>query len=76
MNYNQAMTLKEYLDTNGLSQAEFARRVNVDFTTVAKWLDGTDRHPKLVNMIAIQAATDGDVTIQDMWPEGFMSALK
>jgi DNA-binding transcriptional regulator YiaG len=70
------MTLKQYLEKNDLSQAEFARRINVDFTTVAKWCDGTGRVPKRDNMIKIQSETEGNVTIQDMWSSAFSSPLE
>jgi transcriptional regulator with XRE-family HTH domain len=69
------MTLKDYLEQNDITQAEFAKTLEVDFTTVAKWISGGGKRPKPENMVKIQLHTGGAVTIQDMWPEGFMTAL-
>jgi DNA-binding transcriptional regulator YiaG len=69
------MTIKEYLEKYDISQAEFSRMLGVNFTTVSKWCDGSGRVPKRSNMAQIQKITKGEVTLQDMWREGFVSSL-
>jgi transcriptional regulator with XRE-family HTH domain len=58
---NKAMTLHEYLQAQGLSQAELARRLNVDPNTVNRWLGGS-RRPGWKTMQRLVELTSGSVT--------------
>ena len=58
------MKLALWLDANGLSDAEFARRISKTHTTVLRLKRGEIR-PSLETVEAIRAATNGEVTAED-----------
>jgi len=58
------MQLKTYLGKQGISAAEFARRVAVSRATVTRWCKD-DRLPSLAAMRRIIAATNGSVGLAD-----------
>jgi len=58
------MKLALWLDANGLSDAEFARRISKTHTTVLRLKRGEIR-PSLETVEAIRAATNGEVTADD-----------
>ena len=60
------MELAKYLETEGLTLAEFGKRIGlgVEGSTVARWRDGA-LFPSPRNMELIKAATDGQVTYRD-----------
>ena len=59
------MMLSDYLRENNLTLAEFAERVSVVHTTVMRWANGT-LFPSAAAMRRIHAATDGQVTANDL----------
>ncbi len=61
------MTLKEYLDTNGLTQAEFAQAVGVTQQAISIWLRG-EQLPRRRALERIAAATKGHVRPNDFLP--------
>jgi transcriptional regulator with XRE-family HTH domain len=56
------MTLSEYLEAKGITQAEFARRINTSQAHVSR-LSG-DGVPSLKMALRIQAATSGEVPVE------------
>jgi transcriptional regulator with XRE-family HTH domain len=62
------MTLLEYLATRQLTEAAFARRLNVPASTVHRWVRGK-RLPKVVSLRRIARATGGKVKLNDFYPE-------
>lgn len=60
------MRLATYLNDNGLSCAEFGRRIGKTRAAVAAWCNGT-RIPRPEQMRKIERATDGDVTPADFY---------
>lgn len=54
------MKLAEYMQREGLSQAEFARRTGLSQPMVCLWLSGK-RRPGLESALAIESATAGEV---------------
>ena len=54
--------LKIYRDANEIGQREIARRVDRAVATVSRWEAG-ERAPRIEDMIAIERATDGAVTV-------------
>ena len=62
------MKLETYLQSQSLSQPEFARRLNVSQSAVNMWLHGR-RFPKQEMLLRISAATGGAVTPNDFLPE-------
>jgi len=55
-----AALLRAWLDGQGLSQADLARRCGVGEASVCRWLRGT-RRPGLDLAIAVEQLTDGAV---------------
>jgi len=62
---NVTMTLKEYLDQNGLSLKGFADQCGLSAPTILRARDGTNM-PSRRTLAAIVSATGGAVTIQDL----------
>lgn len=59
------MTLKEYLETNGLSLKTFGERCGLSAATVLRARDGRNM-PSRRTLQAIVEATNGAVTIQEL----------
>lgn len=55
------MTLKQYLASNSLSQAEFARRLGVSEAVISRYCTGL-MVPRKARMLLIERATEGAVT--------------
>lgn len=59
------MKLKDWLKERGMSQAEFARRVGVNRTSLFFWLSGGS-HPTYKNYLKIKEITDGKVKYEEI----------
>jgi len=59
------MTLKDYLDRNGLSLKAFGERCGLSAPTILRARDGVNI-PSRRTLQAIVSATDGAVSIQDL----------
>lgn len=62
------MNIREYLETNSISQSEFARTIGVKQPTVHKWVHGLSL-PDVRHARVIVELTKGDVTLNDMYLE-------
>ncbi len=71
--YGDDMKLKDYLRHKGENQASFAERVGLHQSSVSRLADGEIR-PSMQTMIAIEAATDGWVTLADFAEQHAASA--
>ncbi|TWB39707.1 helix-turn-helix domain-containing protein [Nitrospirillum pindoramense] len=60
------MTLADYLQAQGLTAAEFARRIGRSRSTVGRWCAGL-RHPDAAAMRAIMEETKGAVMPNDFF---------
>jgi transcriptional regulator with XRE-family HTH domain len=60
------MILTEYLERHKLSQNDFGRRIGAATGTVSRWVTGA-RRPSLRWLIAIEAGTQGWVTMEDFY---------
>lgn len=58
------MKLKDYLRAKKIPYKVFAYKMGVELVTVYRWISG-DRIPPLHTAIAIEDATDGQVTCRD-----------
>jgi len=58
------MKLPDYLSTNSLSPAKFARLSGLSKTAVTRYLNG-ERKPDIVSLHKIIQATDGEVGLED-----------
>ena len=58
------MRLNQYLVSEGMNQAEFARQIEVCQATVHKWMYGKSL-PSAKRIMQIHVFTDGQVTTQD-----------
>ena len=58
------MTLQEYLENRDIK--EFADELQIHFTTVYRWLNGT-RHPTPRHYKLIKKATNGEVTADSFY---------
>jgi transcriptional regulator with XRE-family HTH domain len=58
------MKLSEWLKENGLSQAEFARRIGVSPPALSRFITGA-RIPHATSILKIRDATDGKVDVND-----------
>lgn len=54
-------TLTQYLEQEGISQAEFARRVGVTQPTVNRWIAGT-ADPRREKVAEIERLTNGAIS--------------
>lgn len=61
------MTLAEYLRKNGLSDEDFAQRVETSAFAVKKWRY-RERVPRLAMMLRIERETGGEVKPADFMP--------
>lgn len=68
------MRLKQYLDNNGISGAEFARMIGTSQVTVHRYTKGL-RFPYPETIAKIHKATKGKVTVRD-WYEQAQENLK
>jgi transcriptional regulator with XRE-family HTH domain len=59
------MKLQEYMDKEGISQSELARRLGVTVGAVCRWLSG-NRFPNRPHLQRILDETKGKVTPTDM----------
>jgi len=59
------MTLADYLEQNGLTQAAFAARIDAHPITVNRWATGRVM-PRRPQIEAIEKATAGAVTASDL----------
>lgn len=60
------MKLKEYLNREGLTQAEFAKRLKVSQGMVSQWIiNGVAAE----RVLKIEAATEGKVSRHDLRPD-------
>lgn len=59
------MKLKTWLKRNNKSLREFARELNIDHTSLHKYITG-DRTPRLNTALKIEKATKGNVTCSDL----------
>lgn len=62
------MRLESYLKTRGLGQSEFARKAGISQSRVWDALQG--RGLSTWNALKVEAATEGEVTVADLLPEG------
>ena len=60
------MKLKDWLTERGMPQAEFARRVGVNRTTLYQWLNGI-AHPNYKNYLKIKEITNGQVKYEEIF---------
>lgn len=60
------MRLHNYLEREGLSATDFARKVGVSQSTISRYLKGL-RHPERDTMLAIRKATSGAVQPNDFF---------
>lgn len=63
------MTITEYLAREGLSHAEFARRLGVEQSTVSRWVSG-ERRPEWPQLKLLRAVTKGAVQPNDFLEGG------
>jgi len=54
------MKISDYIKQEGISQAEFARRIGVDRSTVTLWIQGL-RRPASDMALHIEQVTDGSI---------------
>ena len=66
--HNEGMDLRTYLDREGMTVSEFARRVGISHSNVLRWMSGAYR-PSLAAMVAVEKETGGAVTARDFVPE-------
>jgi len=66
------MKLRDYLDAERLTLAEFGGRIGCSHVTVHRYCTGA-RTPSLSRAVAIRDATGGKVGLED-WPEPRESA--
>lgn len=59
------MTLKEYLEKNGLSVTDLARALDLPHPTVLSYVNKT-HEPSLTNALRIEKATMGAVKVEDL----------
>ena len=62
------MTLREYLHWQGITDAQFAQRIDVDLVSVRRYMRG-DRRPRWDVMSRIVAESNGHVTANDFMGE-------
>lgn len=62
------MKLSEWLEVNGLTQTEFAKRTELPVSTVNRIVNGT-RRPSGEVIARIERATGGAVTASSFFPE-------
>jgi DNA-binding transcriptional regulator YdaS (Cro superfamily) len=62
------MLLHDYLETEKVSQTDFARRLGVTQGMVWQWLKGV-RRISAEKVIAIETATDGKVSRHEIRPD-------
>ncbi len=55
--------LKQYLESEGLKQQEFAAKVGVNPSTICRLLDGAE--PRVTLAVRIEKATKGKVRCED-----------
>lgn len=60
----RTMTIRDYLESRKMSQADFAARLGVDRSTVARWAGRS--HPPVSRWEAIEKATGGAVSLSDL----------
>lgn len=61
------MKLSQYLEANGISQAEFARQVGTTRQNVGRWVGSVV--PRPAEMMRIALLTGGAVTANDFFAE-------
>jgi len=70
------MKLKKWIiKTKGMSQREFAIKMNVGEAHLSRWLNGTNI-PSLHNAMKIEKLTKGEVTAEDLLPALLLKGLK
>lgn len=62
--HGAGMTITEYLAREGLSHAEFARRLGVEQSTVSRWVSG-ERRPEWPQLARLRKVTGGAVQPND-----------
>lgn len=62
------MKLSDYLDAHQIRQTEFAAQIGRSVASVSRLVNGLQK-PDLDTLLAIQAATDGEVMAVDFAPE-------
>lgn len=62
------MDIKEYLESNSISQSEFARTIGVKQPTVHKWVHGLSL-PDVRHARVIVDLTKGAISLNDMYLE-------
>lgn len=70
LHYNFSMDLKEYLKRERCSQEEFAKRIGGYQPDVSKWVREEAPVP-LGRCVAIERATNGQVTRKDLRPHNW-----
>ena len=60
------MNLREWMDENRISVADFATQIGVAANTVARWRNGA-RRPRTAELRRILVATAGAVTADDFY---------
>ncbi len=69
------MTLREYLKTNKISQARFARRCGITRSAVCHFIAGR-RYPSPEIMRRILLATDGEVKPNDFFNQTMLQVQR
>lgn len=65
------MNLKDYLRSEGLSAAAFARNIKAHAPDVLRWANG-QRVPPVVWCVKIEVETGGRVSRRDLRPDDFV----
>ncbi len=61
------MDLKTYIADTGITQQKFAEKIGADQALVSRWVNGLPVPSK--RWVAIEEATNGKVTRQDLRPD-------
>ena len=69
------MELKKYLEKEGLSQTEFAKKLGVTSARISQIVN-RKRNPSVFLMVAIEEITNGNVTMRELFTPEAPSRLK
>ncbi len=58
------MTLKRWLTRHRVSQSQFARDAGITQSAISKYVNG-ERQPNIDQALAIERATDGQVSVEE-----------
>ena len=71
--YDIGMTLKEYIQSKGLTATAFARTIGVETSTVTRWMHG-ELTPSTLHMRRIEKATRKRVKADDFLDDDWEAA--